>query len=95
MILANGEGTVYALDGVCPHQNNPLEGAEVWNHLLECPWHHFQFDIRTGENCYPKNVYPVDMPHLGKQVRSLDTYPVEVRDGEVWVDLEPYEGGGE
>jgi 4a-hydroxytetrahydrobiopterin dehydratase len=22
----------------------------LWDHLLDCPWHDFQYDIRTGEN---------------------------------------------
>jgi nitrite reductase/ring-hydroxylating ferredoxin subunit len=88
VILGNYRGTIHALHGICPHQFNPLEGAILWDHLLECPFHHFQFDVRTGENHYPKNVYPKDMPQLQRQVRRLRTYPVEVKDGDVWVDLQ-------
>ncbi len=88
VILANYRGSIYALHGICPHQYNPLEGAILWDHLLECPFHHFQFDVRTGANHYPRNVYPKDMPHLQRQVRPLRTYAVEVRDGDVWVDLQ-------
>jgi 3-phenylpropionate/trans-cinnamate dioxygenase ferredoxin subunit len=89
LILANWEGQIYALYGVCPHRQNPLEGARVWDYLLNCPWHHFQYDVRTGENHYPQNVYPADYPRLQQQLRPLQTYPVEIREGEVWVDLEP------
>lgn len=88
VILANWEGRIYALEGICPHQNNPLEGAMVWDCLLDCPWHHFQYDVRTGENHYPRNVYPSDMPGLAVQVRPLKTFPVKVENGEIWVDLE-------
>jgi len=86
-VLAHWEGHIYALAGICPHRNNPLEGARLWGHLLDCPWHHFQYDIRTGENHYPRNVYPPDYAALQEQVRPLDTYAVEVRGGEIWVDL--------
>jgi hypothetical protein len=24
-----------------PASQNPLEGAGLWDHLLDCPWHHF------------------------------------------------------
>ena len=58
VVLANWEGRIYALYGRCPHQNNPLEGATMWDNLINCPFHHFQYDVRTGENHYPKNVYP-------------------------------------
>jgi len=87
VILANYQDRIYALHGLCPHQNNPLDGAVLWDNCIECPFHHFQFDVRTGENRFPKNVYPKDMPHLEPQVRSLRTYAVEVRNGDVWVDL--------
>ena len=88
VILANWRGHVYALYGRCPHQNNPLEGAVLWENLLDCPWHHYQYDVRTGENHFPRNVFPVqDMPHLRRELRSLETYPVELRDGEIWVDV--------
>jgi nitrite reductase/ring-hydroxylating ferredoxin subunit len=87
VLLANVEGSLFAVQGICPHQNNPFEGACLYGHLVDCPWHHFEYDVRTGENHYPRNVYPADMPHLRDQLRPLRTYPVEVRGGEVWVDL--------
>lgn len=87
VLLANWGGRVFALDGLCPHQGKLLDGAAVWDHVLDCPWHHFQFDVRTGENLYPRNVYPRDMPELEAQVRPLRTYPVHVQEGEIWVDL--------
>lgn len=88
VILANYQGTIHAFHGLCPHQNNPLEGAVLWGNLLDCPFHHFQYDVRTGENHFPRNVYPNDLPHLQEQVRPLRIYPVEVKDGDVWVNLE-------
>lgn len=88
IVLANWQGRVYALHGVCPHQGFPLEGAALWDNLIECPYHHFQYKVESGENHYPSNVYPQDYPELQKQLRPLRTYPVEVRDTEVWVDLE-------
>jgi hypothetical protein len=47
-----------------------------------------QYDVRTGQNHYPSNVYPKDYTRLEAQLRPLRTYAVELRDGEVWVDLE-------
>ncbi|HSB15672.1 MAG TPA: Rieske 2Fe-2S domain-containing protein [Bryobacteraceae bacterium] len=87
VLLVNYRGAIYALSGICPHRNNPLEGAVLWGHLVDCPYHHFQYDVRTGENHFPKNVYPEDMPQLEQQVRPLRSYRVEVREGDVWVDL--------
>jgi len=88
LLLANRGGEIYALSGLCPHRLNPLEGAVLWDYLVDCPWHHFQYDVRSGENFFPRNVYPEDLQYLNEQVRPLDTYAVEIRDGEVWVNLE-------
>jgi 3-phenylpropionate/trans-cinnamate dioxygenase ferredoxin subunit len=88
VLLANYDGNVYAVSGICSHQLKPLEGAALLGPLIDCPWHHFQFDCRTGENHFPANVYPKDLDHLSKQLMPLKRYAVEVRDGEVWVDLQ-------
>ena len=92
VLLANCAGQVYACVAVCPHRNNPLEGARVENGQIECPWHHFRYDARTGENVYPRNVYPlgaegIDQQCLLADLRPLRLYPVEIRDGEILVGL--------
>jgi 3-phenylpropionate/trans-cinnamate dioxygenase ferredoxin subunit len=86
LVLARWEGRIHALSGLCPHKWKPLSGATIWDGLLTCPWHNFQYNLRTGENHYPRNVYPPD-PQLRTQVEPLRTYTVEIRDDEVWVDL--------
>ena len=88
IVVANRDGRFFALGGICPHRDNPLDGAQLWGHLIDCPWHHFLYDIRSGENYFPRNVYPEDYPELQKQLRPLPTYQVEVRESEIWVDLE-------
>ena len=88
VIVANYHGEFHAFHGLCPHRNNPLDGATLWDHLLDCPYHHFQYDVRTGENYFPRNVYPEDMPLLRWQLRPLRRYPVKVKEDEIWVDLE-------
>ena len=55
--------------------------ATLWDNL------HFQYDIETGVNYFPQNVYLGDYLRLQDQLRPPRTYPIEVRDSEVWVDL--------
>jgi nitrite reductase/ring-hydroxylating ferredoxin subunit len=64
-----------------------LEGAAMWDDLIDCPYHHFMYDVPTGENYFPKNDYSQSHPRLQEQVRSFRTYPVELRENGVWVDL--------
>lgn len=88
ILLVNDRGEFYALQGLCSHQNLPLAGGKVWQGVLDCPWHHFQYDIRTGENLYPKKVYPLNaLPHLNQQICSLRIYSVRVVNEEVQVEV--------
>lgn len=63
-----------AYQGECPHAGAPLAEGALCNGRLTCPWHKAQFRIEDGGLCEP--------PALD----SLKRYPIEVRDGEVWVD---------
>jgi len=49
LVLANVEGVFYALSDVCGHRNAPLSRGKLVGHLIECPLHFAQFDVRTGE----------------------------------------------
>ena len=39
-----------ALDNRCPHQGGPLGKGALNGHIVTCPWHGWQFDVRNGEN---------------------------------------------
>jgi nitrite reductase/ring-hydroxylating ferredoxin subunit len=49
IVLANVEGSFYALRDVCGHRNAPLSRGKLEGCLIECPLHFAQFDIRTGK----------------------------------------------
>lgn len=42
------EEGIFALDGVCPHQGGPLGKGRLVGCSVTCPWHGWQFDVRTG-----------------------------------------------
>ena len=54
--LFNIDGNFFALDGVCPHQGGPLGEGELTGPVVTCPWHGWQFDIRTGQQQLNKNL---------------------------------------
>jgi nitrite reductase/ring-hydroxylating ferredoxin subunit len=49
VVLANVDGTFHALRDVCGHKNAPLSRGKLSGHVIECPLHFAQFDVRTGE----------------------------------------------
>ena len=46
--IYNVEGTLSAIDGICPHQGGPLAEGELEGSLVTCPWHGWQFDLKSG-----------------------------------------------
>jgi nitrite reductase (NADH) small subunit len=46
--LFNVDGVVSAIDGICAHQGGPLADGHLSGPLVTCPWHGWQFDVRTG-----------------------------------------------
>jgi 3-phenylpropionate/trans-cinnamate dioxygenase ferredoxin subunit len=48
IVLCNVEGEIYALQGICTHEELPLDGAEVDGGTLTCDWHGATFDVCTG-----------------------------------------------
>jgi nitrite reductase/ring-hydroxylating ferredoxin subunit len=39
---------VYAIDGICAHQGGPLAEGTLAGPVVTCPWHGWQYDVRTG-----------------------------------------------
>jgi nitrite reductase/ring-hydroxylating ferredoxin subunit len=67
---------VHAVDNRCPHMGFPLHRGSVADGILTCHWHHARFDLCTGGT-------------FDQFADDLRTFPVELRDGEVWVDVSP------
>ena len=69
-------GQVYAVDNRCPHMGFPLDRGSVKDGILTCHWHNARFDLASGGTFNP----------FADDVRS---FPVMVKDGQVWVDPQP------
>ena len=49
VLLANVGGTFYALQDSCGHRQAVLSGGTLTGHVVECPLHFAEFDVRTGK----------------------------------------------
>lgn len=76
VVLANHEGTVYALEDRCSHQDYPLSAGELEDGQLECSFHGARFDVCSGRATQLPAIAPVR------------TFDVEVRDGAVYILLD-------
>jgi len=74
--LAHAEdGNFYAINDVCTHENFLLSGGELFDFQVECPQHGSRFNLNTGAVTGMPAVVPTKV------------YPVEVENGEVYVDV--------
>ena len=74
--LANVEGSVFAIEDRCSHDDGPLGEGRLRGSELECPRHGARFDVKSGR--------PLCLP----AVVAVRTYPVRVEGDEVKVSLE-------
>ena len=64
----------FAIDNHCPHSGASLAAGKCSESVVTCGWHHWQFDLRTGEA-------------IGRPGFKVGTHTLEVRDGELWITL--------
>jgi 3-phenylpropionate/trans-cinnamate dioxygenase ferredoxin subunit len=70
----------YAVRDECSHASVALSEGEVDGCTLECWLHGSRFDLRTGE--------PTGLP----ATEPVAIFPVEIRDGDIYVSATPSNG---
>lgn len=68
------DGSFHALSNLCRHAFAPLAEGYVDGHIVMCPWHGWRYDVRDGTTDHPD--------------ANVKTYPVTVRDGDVFVTVQ-------
>lgn len=48
LVLCRQRDEYFVLDGVCSHAGGPLCRGEIDGAVLVCPWHGWEFDLRSG-----------------------------------------------
>ncbi|MBD1911095.1 MULTISPECIES: Rieske (2Fe-2S) protein [unclassified Leptolyngbya] len=67
---------VYAIDNRCPHMGFPLHGSVCKDGIVTCPWHYARFDLASGGT-------------FDSWADDVRAFPVQIQDGEIWVDVAP------
>jgi NAD(P)H-dependent nitrite reductase small subunit len=73
-LFRTAEG-IFAIENYCPHRGAPMHEGFVTDGYVTCPWHQWQFRLNDG----------VCLNIPGAKVAS---FPVEVRDGYIWINYE-------
>ena len=72
--LCNVGGTVYALDNCCPHAGGPIGKGFLDGDCVECPWHGWRYNVKTGEK--------LENPQI-----KVDCFPVHIDGDSIQVDV--------
>ncbi len=48
-LLANVDGTLYATDDTCTHEDASLSSGSLQGEYVKCPLHNSRFNVRTGQ----------------------------------------------
>jgi len=72
--LFNVDGTFYAIDNICLHRGGPLGEGELEGCVVTCPWHGWQYDVKTG------------MSETNPAIK-VKTYEVKTEDSAVMVSV--------
>ena len=86
--LTHYKGKFSALDNRCPHQGGPLGEGSIENGMLRCPWHGWEFDIKTGKSIFNPNKVRVacyDVEVEAAEEKAVESYEVGVNDEEMVV----------
>lgn len=75
IVIFNIAGQFFAIGDVCTHDDGPLGDGDLEGYNIVCPRHGAEFDVRTGK--------VMQMP----AVVDIPAYPVQVRDGMIFVGV--------
>lgn len=79
LLFRDSRGEIHAMKDACSHRFAPLSRGKVCGEEIQCPYHGLRFD--TAGQC-------THNPHCDGTIppnSSIQTYPVELRHGAVWV----------
>ena len=72
--LARINGSLRAVDNICPHRQGPLGQGWIEGNSVVCPWHSWAFDLETGLADYPEG-------------ERIDVFALRVEGDDLFVDL--------
>jgi 3-phenylpropionate/trans-cinnamate dioxygenase ferredoxin subunit len=82
-------GTPFAVSNRCRHLFASLGEGRVTNEgCLQCPWHGARYDVKTGKMVRgPQGAFKplAGVIKVTAGAISLKTFPVELRDGAIWL----------
>ncbi len=74
LAVFNCDGSFYATDNTCLHRGGPLGEGSLAGSTVTCPWHGWEFDVKTGA--------------CGTDAsQKVQTFPVKVEGDDIFISV--------
>ncbi len=73
-IFKTRDGQIFAVNNLCPHKQGKLSEGLVHEHVITCPLHNTDIDLKTGES-------------IGEDYGCTKTYETKIEDGIVYLNF--------
>lgn len=82
IVLTYYEGTFGALNNKCNHMGAPLAKGKLKKGCVECPWHYWQFNHKTGES-----VTSEASKHFTSHAGTVPNFPLKEEAGSLFINI--------
>ncbi len=76
ILVANIDGSYYAIDDTCTHSGASLSDGKLQDSIVFCGWHGAQFDCKTGK-----------LDKFPAKINDLKSYNVVVESDDVFIKV--------
>ncbi len=76
ILIINKQGSFYAIENRCPHEDQTLDGGELEGDEFICPWHGAGFCIKNGTATRPP------------AYENIKTFPVREIKSMIQIDID-------
>lgn len=73
-IFKTRDGSIFAINNVCPHKQGKLTEGLVHEHVVTCPLHNWDIDLATGQA-------------LGNDSGCTNVYEIKIEEDVVYLNL--------
>lgn len=80
VLIANLNGSFYAISNVCTHADGDLSQGTLEGNVVTCPKHKSKFDVTTG-----KVISPPKMTLFHPNIKDETSYPVKIENEDILI----------
>lgn len=90
--ICNVDGTIYAVSRACGHAGAALSLGTLNRHIITCPLHFAQFDVRDGKALLGPCPRDYGLPNRKvepeRETKDLRTFLVKVEGDDILIDVQ-------